>query len=81
MALECQYFKVEETFQILVKYEESSNLISIYFTMQRKFMNKVFDELKLKDWTDWYRVSYRDIRRLGGGSMLSLYYQDSISKF
>lgn len=44
-------------------------------------MNKVFSELKLEHWTDWYKVSYRDIRSLGGGSMVSLYYHDSISNF
>ena len=45
---------------------------------QMEFFDWVAKELHLKKWTDWYKVKTSDIKRLGGGILMSTHYQDSL---
>jgi hypothetical protein len=38
---------------------------------KKKFLDWAAKELGIKEHTDWYRVSTKDIQELGGGSLLS----------
>ena len=40
---------------------------------QRKFMDWAGKELGIKEMSDWYKVSQKDFRSLGGGGLLGTY--------
>lgn len=45
---------------------------------QKKFMNELAMKLEIKKPSDWGKVTKKEIYELGGGSMLSYYYENSL---
>ena len=47
---------------------------------QKVFFDNIFIQLKLKHWTDWYKISGNKIRKLEGGAAVLQHYSGSLFK-
>jgi hypothetical protein len=47
---------------------------------QRSFFDWAFKQLSLRSMGDWYNVTFGDIRRIGGGGLLNILENNSLSQ-
>lgn len=45
---------------------------------QRNFLEEVKKKLNIKEPSDWGKITIKDMRKVGGGSLLTGYYKGSI---